>query len=170
MRFVVTGGAGFIGSHIVRQILEQGGEVTVIDNMSAGNSDRLADLRDHIDVRITDVSDFKELEKTMRDSDGIFHNAALTSVHESFEKRDEYERVNVMGTRNVFSIAREHGTKVVFASSSSVYGSSGSVPIKENSPPKECTQPVCAIKDRKRERCRRICQRSGLVCHRPEIF
>jgi nucleoside-diphosphate-sugar epimerase len=132
MKYLVTGGAGFIGSNIVKLLVKNNHAVNVIDNLHAGNLSRLEGIKDKFDFYKIDIRDEKSLKDVIKNVDGIFHEAALTSVPESFLNPDEYYDVNVNGTRNIFKIAKEYGIKVVFASSSSVYGDVKSVPIKEN--------------------------------------
>ena len=132
MKFVVTGGAGFIGSYIVKYLVDNGYQVVVIDNLFRGKQDNLAGYEDKIDFHSLDILNFEELRKLVKDSDGIFHQAALTSVPESFIQKDKYQNVNVNGTENIFKLGKEFGIKIVYASSSSVYGNPKSIPIKEN--------------------------------------
>ena len=132
MKFVVTGGAGFIGNNIVRNLLEKGHTVDIVDNMHTGKIKNLSDIKKDISLHKIDIRNFYELEKILRNSDGVFHQAALTVVQESYEKTKEYFDVNVNGTKNIFKIAKKYNFKVVFASSSSVYGNTTKVPIKEN--------------------------------------
>ncbi|MCV0430365.1 NAD-dependent epimerase/dehydratase family protein [Nitrosopumilus sp.] len=132
MKFVVTGGSGFIGSYIVKHLLEHKHEVTVIDNFWRGKLSNLSGIEDQISIKKIDILNFEELKRIISDSNGIFHQAALTSVPESFSQKEKYHQVNVNGTENIFKIAHEFGLKVVYASSSSVYGNTESVPIKED--------------------------------------
>ncbi len=132
MKYLVTGGAGFIGSNIVKLLVKSNHDVNVIDNLHTGNLSRLEGIKDKIDFYKIDIRDEKSLKDVIKGVDGIFHEAALTAVPESFLNPEEYYDVNVNGTRNIFKIAKEYGIKVVFASSSSVYGDVKSVPIKEN--------------------------------------
>ena len=132
MKFAVTGGAGFIGNNIVRLLLKQGHQVKVIDNLHTGKIENLSDIRDQIEFENIDIRDFKDLSSALSRVDGVFHEAALTIVQESFEKEKEYHDVNVVGTENIFKIAKENDFKVVYASSSSIYGNTTSVPIKED--------------------------------------
>ena len=132
MKFVVTGGIGFIGSHIVKHLLTQNHEVTVVDDFSRGRLENLAGFEEQIDLQKLDILDFDSLKDVINDSDGIFHQAALTSVPESFIQREKYHSVNVVGTENIFKLAKEFSIKVVYASSSSVYGNTTSVPIMED--------------------------------------
>ncbi len=132
MKFVVTGGAGFIGSYIVKYLAENGFQVIVVDNLFRGKLSNLSGYEEKIDFHNLDILNFEELRKLVKDSDGIFHQAALTSVPESFTQKDKYQNVNVNGTENIFKLGKEFGIKIVYASSSSVYGNPKSIPIKEN--------------------------------------
>lgn len=134
MRLVVTGGAGFIGSHIARLLVRSNHEVIIADNLQRGNTDNLKEAKDRIHLEKIDIRDYQELNRILKNVDGVFHQAALTDVQESFHKKQEYHDVNVGGTENIFKIAKEHGFKVVYASSSSIYGDPISVPIKEDHP------------------------------------
>jgi len=121
VNFLVTGGAGFIGSRVVRLLLEEKHQVTVIDNLHSGKLENLEDFKNKIDFHNLDVRDFEKIKPLASKSDGIFHFAALTNVLESFTKHDEYLTVNVKGTQNVLDIAKQFDLKVVFASSAAVY-------------------------------------------------
>ena len=131
MRFAVTGGAGFIGSNIVKQLLKQNHTPIVIDNLYRGKIERVSSPG--IEFHKVDIRNFDQLKKILKNSDGIFHQAALTDVQESFTKQEEYNDVNVKGTENIFKIAKEFNLKVVYASSSSIYGNPEKIPIIENS-------------------------------------
>ena len=132
MKFVVTGGAGFIGSYIVRYLVDNGYQVIVVDNLFRGKLKNLSGYENKIDFHNLDILNFEELRTVVKDSEGIFHQAALTSVSESFTQTDKYQEVNVNGTENIFKLGKEFGIKIVFASSSSIYGKPRSIPIKEN--------------------------------------
>lgn len=134
MNIAVTGGAGFIGSHIVEFLIKKGFSVTVIDNLHSGNKENLNLVKDKIDFIQSDIRDLGSLKKAFKNIDGVFHEAALASVQESFSNPDEYHDVNVNGTENIFKLAKEFKFKIVFASSSSVYGNPAEIPIKEDSP------------------------------------
>ena len=134
MKFVVTGGAGFIGSRIVKSLLRDKNSVMVIDNLHTGRMQNLQDIIEEIEFVKADIRNYEDMEKIITDFDGIFHEAALTLVQESFTKQNEYNDVNVVGTENIFKIAQEKNIKVVFASSSSVYGNVTKIPIKESFP------------------------------------
>ena len=134
--YIITGGAGFIGSHLARALLQQGNAVDIVDNLSTGNLSNLSGIQDKIKFHNIDIRDVANLKKIFSGKDGIFHHAALTSVTESYQKEQEYKDVNVDGTKNVFEAARDAGTKVVFASSSSIYGNTDTVPTPESAKPK----------------------------------
>jgi len=136
MKFAVTGGAGFIGNNIVRYLRKHNHDVVVIDNLHAGKTKNLSDLYNEIEFYKLDVRKKNDIAKIFQDIDGIFHEAALVAVQESFRKPKEYFDVNVRGTKNVFEIAKKYDIKVVFASSSSVYGNVSKIPIKERFPRK----------------------------------
>ena len=132
MKFAVTGGAGFVGSNIVKLLVKENHDVLVIDNMHTGKKENLQEIFDKIEFFELDIRNIPELENKIKDVDGIFHEAALTIVQESFLMEEEYYDVNVKGTENIFKIAEKYGIKVVFASSSSVYGNTEKIPIIEN--------------------------------------
>ena len=132
MKFVITGGAGFIGSHIAKHLVEKNHDVIVVDNLSRGRLENLSKIKEQIEFKKMDILDFDSLKKVIFNSDGIFHQAALTSVPESFIQKEKYHNVNVKGTENIFKLAKEFGKKVVYASSSSIYGNTTTIPIQEN--------------------------------------
>jgi UDP-glucose 4-epimerase len=131
VRYAITGGAGFIGSYLTKQIYKEGHTPVVIDNLFRGRLENLLEI--DVEFHKIDIRDFDRLKKILQNVDGIFHEAALTDVQESFTKKQEYHDVNVKGTENIFKIAREFDIKVVYASSSSVYGNPKKVPITEDS-------------------------------------
>ena len=132
MKFVVTGGAGFVGSHLVKLLVKNGHEITVIDNLHKGGKENLDEVIEKIKFLNIDIQDYESMEKNMKNIDGVFHQAALTVVQDSFSMPEEYHNVNVKGTENIFKIAHKNNFKVVYASSSSVYGHQENVPILEN--------------------------------------
>ena len=132
MKYAVTGGAGFIGSYIVKNLIRNGHSVKVIDNLHTGKKDNLGKYQKEVDFCEVDIRNYEELKRNLVGIDGIFHEAALTIVQESYLKPDEYFDVNVRGTENVLKIAKEENFKVVYASSSSVYGNTTMIPIKED--------------------------------------
>ena len=132
MKILVTGGAGFIGSHIAEYLVQRGDDVTVLDNLNTGKRNNLARINQKINFVNGDIRDYKLLEELINDTSGVFHEAALASVQQSFNMKDEYFDVNVTGTENILKLAKEYGFKVVYASSSSVYGNPKKIPIQES--------------------------------------
>ena len=132
MKILVTGGAGFIGSHIVEYLVQRGDNVTILDNLNTGKIENLSKVKTNINFVNGDIRDYKLLESLVNDSDGVFHEAALASVQQSFKMQDEYFDINVYGTENILKLAKEYDFKVVYASSSSVYGNPNHIPIKES--------------------------------------
>lgn len=132
MKFVVTGGAGFVGSHLVKLLVNEGHKITVIDNLHKGKMENLSSVINEIKFEKMDIRDFHSIEKVLKNIDGVFHQAALTVVQDSFERKKEYCDVNVLGTENIFKLAKENKFKIVYASSSSVYGHKQQTPINED--------------------------------------
>ncbi len=132
MKFLVTGGAGFIGKNIAKLVLKKGHSVDILDNLHVGKKENIEDIIGKINFFQIDTRNKEDLNKIIKNYDGIFHEAALTSVPESFEKPKEYHDVNVIGTKNIFEIANREKIRVVYASSSSIYGNTTQIPIKEN--------------------------------------
>ena len=129
---MVTGGAGFIGSHIAEKLIEQGDDVTILDNLNTGKEENLKRIKDKINFVKGSILDLDLLRELTTHIDGVFHQAALASVQDSFTKPDEYNKINVDGTENIFKLAKENNFKIVYASSSSVYGNPIKIPIKES--------------------------------------
>ena len=132
MKILVTGGAGFIGSHIVEYLVQRGDSVTVVDNLNTGKIENLKSVFKKINFAQIDIRDFKVLKNLMENIDGIFHQAAMASIQDSFRIPEKFHDVNVNGTENIFKIAKEFGIKVVYASSSSVYGDTSILPTIES--------------------------------------
>lgn len=132
MNLIVTGGAGFVGNHLVKYLVKKGHNVTVIDNLHKGKKENLEDVFDKIEFVEIDIREYDVLRNCLKNADGVFHEAALTAVPESFLMQQEYYDVNVRGTENILKLAKEFGFKLVYASSSSVYGDATKVPIKED--------------------------------------
>jgi len=132
VNLIVTGGAGFIGSHLTKYLIKKGHNVSVIDSLRRGSFDNLREIKDQIDFQEIDILDYEKMKNVVKNADGIFHQAALGSVPQSFKEPEEYHRVNAIGTENVLKLAKEFGFKVVYASSSSVYGNQDKFPIKED--------------------------------------
>ena len=132
MKFVVTGGAGFIGNNIAKMLVKKEHNVIILDNFNTGRKENLEEIKDKVELYTVDIRDKEAITEIINNSDGIFHQAALANVSESFSKSKEYYDVNVRGTKNIFEIAKKNEIKVVFASSSSVYGEVETMPIIEN--------------------------------------
>ena len=132
MKYLVTGGAGFIGSYITKRLVEEEEQVVVIDNLNTGKEKNLESIKDKIDFVKGDILDKNLLEDITRNIDGVFHQAALASVQDSFSKPDEYYNVNVNGTKNILELAKKNNFKVVYASSSSIYGNPKRIPTEES--------------------------------------
>ena len=132
MRYIVTGGAGFIGNNIVKKLVARGDDVTVIDNLNTGKEENLKSVIDKITFLKDSILNRELLGKQSQNIDGIFHQAALASVQDSFSKPDEYHDVNVNGTENILKLAKKNDFRVAYASSSSVYGNPERIPIKES--------------------------------------
>ena len=135
IKTVVTGGGGFIGSSIVRALLERGAKVRVLDNFSTGNRANLEDIWDDIEIVEGELRSYERVHAGMRGMEVVFHQAALPSVPRSVQDPLTTSAVNVDGTLNVLLAARDEGvSRIVFASSSSVYGDGGELPRREQSP------------------------------------
>jgi len=138
MKTVVTGGAGFIGSNLVGVLLEEGHEVIVIDNLSTGKRENIANLQDnaHFEFVKGSITDLSLLKQVFEDVDCVFHQAAIPSVQRSVENPQATNEANVNGTLNVLIAARDCGVrKVIYASSSSVYGDTPRLPKREDMEP-----------------------------------
>ena len=131
MKYLVTGGAGFIGSHITKALVKRGDSVIVLDNLITGKEDNLELVKEKIEFVRNDILNFELLDELTRSVDGVFHQAALASVQDSYNKPEKYFDVNVKGTENILKLAKKNNFKVVYASSSSVYGNPERIPIKE---------------------------------------
>ena len=111
---------------------KKGHEITVIDNLHKGKKENLASVINKIKFQKMDIQDYESMRKNLKNVDGVFHQAALTVVQDSFTRPEEYFDVNVHGTENIFKLANENKFKVVYASSSSVYGHKLETPITED--------------------------------------
>ena len=128
-KVVVTGGAGFIGSHLTDALIKQGDQVIVIDNLSTGKKDNLNPKAEFFQL---DICDFEKIRPVFTDCDFVFHLAAIPRMPLSIERPRETSQINIMGTISVFKAASEaKADRVVFASSSSVYGPQNTLPLKE---------------------------------------
>jgi UDP-glucose 4-epimerase len=138
MKFLVTGGAGFIGSHIVQQLLHDGHHARVLDNFTTGKRDNLSFAAGNsaLEVFEGDIRDESAVASAMKGVDGVFHEAALVSVPKSVEQPALSFDINVKGTFTVFEAARRAAVRrVVFASSAAVYGDNPNLPLNESAVP-----------------------------------
>jgi len=134
--YVVTGGAGFIGSAIVRALLREGAEkVLVIDNLLSGHEKNLAEVRGQVDFQRADITNYEEIAPLIRGAAVVFHEAAIPSVPRSIDDPVPSHVVNIDGTFNVLRAAKEGGAgRLVYAASSSAYGDSEVLPKVETMP------------------------------------
>ncbi|MFA4849566.1 MAG: SDR family oxidoreductase [Methanoregula sp.] len=138
MRYIVTGGAGFIGSHIADALANRGDEVVILDNLFSGRIENIQNLANTPTVTFIkgSVTDQALLQKACKNADGIFHEAAITSVPRSVKDPLASNEANVTGTLNVLVAAQKCGIKkIVYASSSSVYGDTPTLPKREDMVP-----------------------------------
>ncbi len=138
MKYVVTGGAGFIGSHIVEELAQQKHEVVILDNLFSGKMENIQPFLENKNVTFVQgsITDLPLLKKLFEGADGIFHEGAIASVPRSIANPLATNEANVTGTLNVLIAARDCGVrKVLFASSSSVYGNTPTLPKSEDMTP-----------------------------------
>ena len=132
MKFLVTGGAGFIGSHLAKFLIKNNHEVVIIDNLIRGTLNNITEIKDDVEFHKVDISNYNEIDAVVDSVDGIFHEAALASVPQSFKEPERYQEVNAIGSENIFKLGEKHNAKIVFASTSSVYGDQTKFPVNEN--------------------------------------
>lgn len=136
MRYLVTGGAGFIGSNMVDELVRRGHHVVVLDDLSAGKEENLARVRPKIDLRIGSITDLATVQSACKGADYVIHLAARTSVPRSVKDPLETNRVNIDGTLNVLVAARDAKVRrFVYAASSSAYGETPTLPKVETMQP-----------------------------------
>lgn len=144
--YLITGGCGFIGSHIAEALVHAGQRVTVFDNLSTGKMANIHPIADKIHFIHGDIRDVEALHSAMHDVTHVFHEAALVSVFISVDKPEQNHEINTTGTLNVLRAARANGVKrLVMASSSAVYGNNPALPKTESMLP-EPTSPYAAAK------------------------
>lgn len=136
MRYLVTGGAGFIGSNTVDELVRRGHGVVILDDLSSGKEENLADVHPKITFMKASITDLESVQRAMQQAEYVIHLAARTSVPRSVKDPIETNRINVEGTLNVLVAARDNRVKrVVFAASSSAYGETATLPKKESMQP-----------------------------------
>ncbi|MGA3187276.1 MAG: SDR family oxidoreductase [Bryobacteraceae bacterium] len=136
-KYVVTGGAGFIGSTLVRTLLETGGQVAVIDNLLSGREKNVLEVRDRIELHVLDIRDGAAIAPIIAGADTVFHLAAIPSVPRSIDQPRPSHEVNINGTFEVYNAAVKGGVRrLVYAASSSAYGDSETLPKIETMPAK----------------------------------
>jgi UDP-glucose 4-epimerase len=161
-KFLVTGGAGFIGSHIVERLVKEGHFVRVLDNFSSGKMENLKAAGKKVDLIRGDITSRATCLKAAKGMDFILHQAALRSVPKSLDNPQRYNRVNIDGTLNMLEASRVNKVKrFVFASSSSIYGEAVSFPQKETDLPR-LISPYALTKLTGEYYCRIFAQNFGL--------
>jgi UDP-glucose 4-epimerase len=141
MQYLVTGGAGFIGSHIVQTLLEHGASVRVLDNFSTGKRENLEPLtrkfdKNQLEILEGDMRDASSVEKAVYGVEVVFHQAAFVSVPQSMAEPQTCFDVNIKGTSLLFDSARQAGVRrAVVASSAAIYGNADALPLVEETPP-----------------------------------
>jgi len=136
MRYLVTGGAGFIGSHTVDELVRRGHGVVVLDDLSSGKEENLAEVRSKITFVKGSITDIEAVQKAMQQAEYVIHLAARTSVPRSVKDPLDTNRINVDGTLNVLVAARDNRVmRIVFAASSSAYGETQALPKTEEMQP-----------------------------------
>jgi nucleoside-diphosphate-sugar epimerase len=164
MRCLVTGGAGFIGSHLVEALVARGDEVRVLDNLSTGHEQNLESVRSKIELRHEDLRDESAIDRACDQIDVVFHVAALPSVPRSLDDPVSSFEINARGTLNVLLAARNHRAKrVVFSASSSAYGDTVELPKRETMPPQP-KSPYAADKLHGENLCRVFTEAYKLPC------
>ena len=137
-KVVVTGGAGFIGSHLVEELAKQGYNVIILDDLSTGKMENIAELlnKDNVEFVQGSITELPLLQKLFQGVEYVFHQAALARVPRSVDDPLTANEVNITGTLNILLAARDNGVKkVIYASSSSVYGNTATLPQREDMPP-----------------------------------
>ena len=135
MKYIVTGGAGFIGSNLVDLLIEENHEVIVIDNFSSGKKENCNEKAKYFELDISDYSNFKDLKSILQGADGVFHLAALPRVQESIDNPLHFEKNNTLSTINILKACADSNVKrLVYSASSSAYGNTIKLPSKEEDP------------------------------------
>lgn len=167
MKCLVTGGCGFIGSHVVDLLIDRGYNVLVIDNLSTGNIDNLNPNAEFVNADVTNLS---EIKGYFKDVDYVFHLAALPRIQPSFTDPQGHEQVNVMGTINCIMCCVENKVKkFVFAASSSCYGNPTEIPTSESADV-NCLSPYALQKYTAEQYCLILGERYGIDVNSVRYF
>tara|TARA_B100000886_G_scaffold210788_1_gene145914 strand:+ start:1186 stop:2094 length:909 start_codon:yes stop_codon:yes gene_type:complete len=135
MRYIVTGGAGFIGSNLVDLLIDEGHEVHVIDNFSSGKKENCNEKAKYFELDISDSNNYEDLKKILLGCNGVFHLAALPRVQESIDNPLHFEKNNTLSTINILKACADSNVKrLVYSASSSAYGNTIQLPSKEDDP------------------------------------
>tara|TARA_B100000214_G_scaffold358195_1_gene318494 strand:+ start:172 stop:1080 length:909 start_codon:yes stop_codon:yes gene_type:complete len=135
MKYIVTGGAGFIGSNLVDLLITKGHEVLVIDNFSSGKKENCNDKASYHEIDLSEQSNFNKIKEVLDGADGVFHLAALPRVQESIDNPLHFEKNNTLSTVNILKACSEKNIKrLVYSASSSAYGNTVSLPSREEDP------------------------------------
>ena len=146
MNIMITGGAGFIGSHLAKKLVSLGHNVLILDNFESGTVENLAPIKHKVKIIKGDILDIKLIHKNLLGIDVIFHLAAKVTVSDSFADKKIYEQVNTQGTKGLLEAASKHKVaKFIFASSAAVYGGNQNLPLCETSQ----TKPISPLGDTK---------------------
>ena len=135
MKYIVTGGAGFIGSNLVDLLIDEGHEVHVIDNFSSGKKENCNEKAKYFELDISDSNNYEDLKKILLGCNGVFHLAALPRVQESIDNPLHFEKNNTLSTINILKACADSNVKrLVYSASSSAYGNTIQLPSKEEDP------------------------------------
>jgi UDP-N-acetylglucosamine/UDP-N-acetyl-alpha-D-glucosaminouronate 4-epimerase len=164
MRCLVTGGAGFIGAHVVEALVARGDRVRVLDNLSTGFEDNLERVLSKVELRQEDLRDESAIDRACHQVDVVFHLAAMPSVPRSLDDPVTSFEINARGSLNVFLAARnQHVKRIVYSASSSAYGDTEQLPKVETMPPRP-KSPYAADKLYGESLCRVFTEAYGLPC------
>ncbi len=162
--WIITGGAGFIGSHLAKELLKRGQKVVIFDNFSSSDGSLLKPVQKQVKIINGDVRDFAAVIKAVKGADYVLHHAALVSVPQSVKEPQLTKEINTDGTFNVLFAARMAKVKrVVFASSSAVYGNNAKIPNKESAKPNP-SSPYAQTKLQGEALCKMFYRFYGLEC------
>ena len=132
MKILVTGGGGFIGSHLCEKLVHDGHKVTIIDNFCIGRKSNLKTIKNKVKIFNKDIRNYDSIKYLFKKIDVVFHLAALADIVPSIENPDDYYRTNVTGTYNILKLSLENKVKrFIYTASSSCYGIPKNYPTKE---------------------------------------